>query len=332
MKTILITGGCGFLGHHLVEHILKNTDYNIKILDSLSYAGNLHHLTDIKIWEKEYKRVHFIWHDFKAPITNEIDKRIGEIDYIVHLAAETHVDRSLVDCIPFVMSNVLGTANLLNWLKTKKNWMENGKGIIFSTDEVFGNAEINESFEENSPYRPSNPYAATKVGEEALAYSFIHSYKLPLMILRCTNLFGERQNPEKFIPLTIRNAFLEKEITIHVNHNKLPSLRQWVHCRTVSDAICFLLNKGKTKEFYHVVGEEKNVSEIVSIICKAINKVPKITFKNCDTCRPGHDFRYSIQNNNLFKLGWKSNIDLNESLIKTSRWSIMKGNIQWLQI
>ena len=180
---ILITGGCGFIGHHLVEGLLKQTDWEIIVLDGLTYAGNLNRLTDIDIWEKEKHRVKFIWHDLKAPISETTDKIIGNLDYIWHLAAESHVDRSLEDSIPFVMSNVVGTANLLEYVKKYQPNLK--KFVTFSTDEVFGPAPFGVDYKEGDVCNPSNPYSASKEGEEAISKSFAFSFGLPIMITRC---------------------------------------------------------------------------------------------------------------------------------------------------
>ena len=205
-KRILITGGCGFIGHHLVEGILKQTDWEITILDALTYAGNLNRLTDIEIWEQERRRVKFVWHNLKSPISESIHKMIGDLDYIWHLAAESHVERSLEDSIPFVMSNVVGTANLLEYVKKHQPNLK--KLLIFSTDEVFGPAPEGVYYKEGDVCNPSNPYSASKEGQEAISKAFAFSFGLPVIITRTMNVLGERQHPEKFIPKTVK-AILE---------------------------------------------------------------------------------------------------------------------------
>lgn len=166
-KKILITGGCGFIGHHLVEHILKNTDWEIVILDRLDISGNLNRLTDLEIWEKEKHRVKFFWHDLKAAINPWLQEMIGEADYIIHLAAATHVDRSIENPMEFVMDNVVGTENILEYARTLKNLKY---FINFSSDEVFGPALVGYSHKETDAFRPSNPYSATKAGAVCLAF------------------------------------------------------------------------------------------------------------------------------------------------------------------
>jgi len=332
MKKVLVTGGCGFLGHHVVEHLLKITDFEIVILDSLSYAGNLNRLTDIDIWEKEKKRVKIVWHDLRSPISKTTDSIVGKVDFIFHLAAETHVDRSLENSIPFVQTNVIGTANLLEWLRGK----DFEKCIVFSTDEVFGPAPEEVSFKEDDRLRPSNPYAASKVGEEAIAFSFAHAFEMPILIVRCMNLFGERQHPEKFIPKIVRSLLSYEKVILHGRNKDYVSSRCWIHCRNVADALLFLLRKGEREEFYHVVGEEKTVYEIANIINNIIYgediSDDQIEFVDFHSCRPGHDLRYALDGSKMKELGWTPILNVEESLEKTIRWMIKRENLHWLHL
>ncbi|MBM4177504.1 GDP-mannose 4,6-dehydratase, partial [Candidatus Gribaldobacteria bacterium] len=281
-KTILITGGAGFVGHHSVEHFLKNTNWNIIVLDSLNYAGNLNRLfeahksagdinriVDIDVFDP--KRVKFVWHDLRAPISQSTAKLIGNPDYCLHYAAESHVDRSLEDSVPFVESNVLGTANLLEYLKHNQ---PNCKTIIFSTDEVFGPALPGVYFKENDSFKPSNPYAASKAGEEMIAFSFAHAFGLPIFVTRSMNIIGERQHPEKFIPKTIKAILNNEKIILHGRTKDDLSSRCWIHARNVADGVLFLFGKGEKEEFYHIVGEEKTVLEMANWICEVIKGRP----------------------------------------------------------
>lgn len=334
MERILITGGCGFLGHHMVEHFLKNTNWEIIVLDALTYAGDLKKLEDIEIWEKEKYRVKFIWHDIRSPFSIEIQNRIGHIDYFVHLAAETHVDNSLVDAIPFVTTNVLGTVNLLNYIHESCKNLK--KGIVFSTDEVFGSAPEGIFYKEDDPIKPSNPYAASKAGQEAITYSYIHAYNLPIIITRCMNLFGERQHLEKFLPKTIRSIFERSEVILHGRNKEDSSKRCWIHCREASDAILFLLKNGISKEFYHIVGEEYSVYDLASVIYDeiwgrvGIRQPFNVKFIDYHQCRPGHDYRYAMSGEKLAKLGWKSQFNTIEGIKKTVNWCINIKNQHWI--
>jgi dTDP-glucose 4,6-dehydratase len=328
-KTILVTGGAGFVGHHCVDHLLKNTNWKIIVLDALNYAGNLNRITDSKLFDP--KRVKFIWHDLKAPISETTHKLIGKLDYCIHFASETHVDRSLEDSIPFVMSNVVGTANLLEYFK---HYQPECKTLIFSTDEVFGSAPEGVYFKENDPFKPSNPYAASKAGEEMIAYSFAHSFKLPISIIRSMNIIGERQHPEKFVPKTIRAILNGEKVILHGRGRNDVASRCWIHARNVADALLFLLDKAEKKEFYHIVGEEKTVLEIADWICEVIKgrklKDNEIEFVEYPGERPGYDKRYALSGEKLAKMGWKPPRNLEESLKKTVQWTL--ENPQWLTL
>ncbi len=329
-KKILVTGGCGFVGHHCIEAILKNTDWEIVILDSLNYAGNMSRITELSTFNNggnankiadievfDSNRVKFIWHDLRAPISTTTHKLIGGLDYLIQFAAELHVDRSLEDSIPFVASNVVGTANLLEYLK---RYQPECKTLVFSTDEVFGSAPEGVYFKEDDRHRPSNPYAAAKSGEEMIAFSFAHAFGLPISIIRSMNIIGERQHPEKFIPKTIRAILNNEKVVLHGRGKEDLSSRCWIHARNVADGLLFLLDKAEKEEFYHIVGEEKTVLEVANWICEAIKgkelEDDEIKWLDYHTARPGHDKRYALSGEKLKKIDWRPPIDLEQSLKK----------------
>lgn len=344
VKTILITGGAGFVGHHCIEHILKNTDWKIFILDSLSYAGNMgritdlnegfsdgdeNKITDINVFDP--KRVKFIWHDLRAPISPTIHKSLSKLDYCIHFASESHVDRSLEDSIPFVTSNVLGTANLLEYFK---HYQRNCRMLIFSTDEVFGPAPEGVYYKEDDRFKPSNPYSAAKAGEEMIAFSFAHAFAMPISIVRSMNIIGERQHPEKFIPKTIKAILNNEKIILHGKNREDLSSRCWIHARNVADGLIFLLDKAEKEEFYHIVGEEKTVLEIADWICEVIKDKKlnndEIEFVDYHRARPGHDKRYALSGEKIKKMGWQPPVDLEKSLKKTIKWTL--ENKHWLSL
>jgi len=326
-KKILITGGAGFVGHHCVDYILKNTDWKIIILDSLNYAGNMNRITDLDVFGLD--RIKFVWDDLSSAISETTHKLIGKVDYLIHLAAESHVDRSLEDSIPFVTSNVLGTANLMEYLK---HYQPGCKTLIFSTDEVFGSAPKGVYFKEDDRFRPSNPYSASKAGEEMIAYCFAHAFKLPISIVRSMNIIGIRQHPEKFIPRTIKAILNNEKVILHGRNREDVSLRCWIPAINVADALMFLLDKAETGEFYHIVGEERTVLEIADWICEAIKgrklKDDEIEIVDFHTARPGHDKRYALSGEKLAKLGWKPSTNLEEFVKRIVKWS--SKNRDWI--
>lgn len=330
-KTILVTGAAGFVGHHFVDHLLKNTDWNIIVLDSLNYAGNMNRITDSEVFNPE--RVKFVWHDLRAPISETTHKLIGKLDYCIHFAAESHVDRSLEDSIPFVMSNVVGTANLLEYFK---HYQPECKTLIFSTDEVFGPAPEGVYFKEEDSFKPSNPYSASKAGEEMIAYSFAHTFGLPISIVRSMNIIGERQYPEKFLPKTIKAILNNEKVILHGKGREDLSSRCWIHARNVADGLLFLLDKAEKEEFYHIVGEERTVLEMANWICEVIKgrklKDNEIEWLDYEIARSGHDKRYALSGEKLAKMGWKPPVDLEDSLKKSVKWTLEPKNRRWLNL
>ncbi|MBI3037329.1 GDP-mannose 4,6-dehydratase [Candidatus Woesearchaeota archaeon] len=324
---ILITGGAGFIGHHLVEGILKETDWEIVIMDRLDVSGSLERLRDIFVWEKEKHRVKFIWWDLKAPINQITANQIGKVDYIWHLAASSHVDRSIQDPLSFVMDNVVGTCNILNFAREIKGLRQ---FVYFSTDEVFGPAPEGVLYKEWDRYKSGNPYAATKAGAEELCIAFENTYKLPIIVTHTMNCIGERQHPEKFIPMCIRKILSGETVTIHSDKTKTKSgTRFYIHARNIFMALLFLTGKGQAGEKYNLVGE-KEVSnlDLAKFIAKVIGKELKYEMVDFHSSRPGHDLRYALDGTKLKELGFEYPKTFEESLTKTVKWTL--EHKEWL--
>lgn len=325
----LITGGCGFVGHHMVEHLLKNDDCEIIIIDRLDVSGNLNRLTELPIWEKEGKRVSFIWHDMKAEMQNNtiLKSQIGKINTILHIGASSHVDRSIEDPLSFVMDNVVGTCNILNYARTQEN-LDNF--VYFSTDEIFGPAPLGVNYKENDRYNSGNPYSASKAGGEELCMAFHNTYKLPVMVTHCMNIFGERQHPEKFIPLCIRNSFTGGKITIHANKLLTEAgSRYYIHAKNVCSAVQFLLRNGKHGEKYNIVGEkEVDNLTLAKLISSFVGKELNYEMVDFHSSRPGHDLRYALDGSKLELMGWKPINNLEKSIESLVDWSLK--NPKWI--
>jgi dTDP-glucose 4,6-dehydratase len=319
---ILITGGCGFIGHHIVEHFLKNSDFQIIVLDKLNYASfGFQRLRDISCYNT--KRVKTITADFTLPLSEGVIKEIGDLDYIIHLGAETHVDNSITNPEPFVMANVLGTMRMLDFARKK----DLRKFVYFSTDEVFGPAPQGTLFREWDRYHSGNPYSASKAGGEELCLAYANTYKLPVLITHTMNAFGERQHPEKFIPLVISKVLNGETVTIHSNPEKTKAgSRFYIHCRNIASAIDFLLKNGKVDK-YNIVGEkEVNNLELAQFISRVVGKPLKYEMVDFHSSRPGHDLRYALDGTKMKKMGWRLPLTFEDSLEKTIKWTLNHKN------
>lgn len=327
MKKLLLTGGAGFIGHHLVEGVLRQTDWEIIIIDGLSYAGNLNRISDISCFEKERHRIRFVYHNFRSPFTEELHRSIGQVDYVWHLAANSHVDRSLIDALPFAESTVVGTTNLLQYLRQYQPNLT--RYIGFNTDEVFGPAAFGTFHKETEKFYPSNPYSASKAGQWAMEFAFAHSFKMPISICHSMNIIGERQNGEKFAPMAIRNILEGKTITLH-GSPQFPSSRCWIHAREVCNALIFLTAHATNEGIYNIVGEERSVCDLVQSFSKIIGKPAITEWLDYHSTRPGHDLRYALDGSKLKSMGFVYHYPLDAALEHMTQWMIKPENIRWL--
>ena len=321
---ILITGGAGFVGHHFVEHFLKNTDAEIVVLDKLNYSGSYERLRDIDAFDS--KRVFCLASDFNTLGENVISE-IGDCSHIFHIGAESHVDNSISNPYPFIESNVRGTQAVLDVARRMKG-LE--CFFYFSTDEVFGPAPEGVRYAEGDEHNPSNPYAASKSGGEMLVKSAGNTYGVPFIITRTMNIFGERQHPEKFIPLCISSARDGRKITIHANKEKTKAgSRFYIHARNVADAYLHLLEHGSLGESYHIVGEQEvDNLELATLIADIQDKDLHYEMLDFHSSRPGHDLRYALCGEKMKSIGWEPPKSFRESLERTVEWSLAHPN--WL--
>jgi dTDP-glucose 4,6-dehydratase len=339
-KTILITGGAGFIAHHIVDKILSTTDWKIVTLDRLDFSGNLNRLNEVvcSYPESERKRVKVIHHDLKAELNPEITSTIGKVDYISHLAAGSHVDRSITYPLEFVMDNVVGTAHILDYAR-KLDTLE--RFAYFSTDEVFGPAPKGINYKENDRYNSTNPYSATKAGAEELVVAYENTYGLPSIITHTMNVFGERQNPEKYIPMVIKKVRDDEIVTVHANREKtVAGSRHYIHAEDVAEALLFLYHydidsikadeTGAKCQKFNIVGKDEiDNLKLAQFIAKTQNKELNYEMVDFHSQRPGHDLRYALDGSKMANMGWEPHSAF-ERLDSTIQWTLK--NSRWLSI
>ena len=343
MKRVLITGGAGFIAHHLIYYLLKNTDWEIVSLDRLDYSGNLNRLNDIlsEFSEKKKSRVKVVYHDLKSEINPWITKEIGTVNIILHLAAGSHVDRSIDFPMEFVLDNVVGTTNILEYARKINESQDLERFVYFSTDEVFGPAPKGVDYKENDRYNSTNPYSATKAGGEELSVAYENTYGLPVYITHTMNVFGERQHPEKFIPMCIKKIRDGELVTIHSDKTKkIPGSRHYIHAEDVAEAIYFILTNNlenkvdfggaKCPKFNIVGSEELNNLELAKIIADSQGKELNYEMVDFHSSRPGHDLRYSLSGEKLKQSGWQPSIKLTERIKQVVQWSL--NNQNWIEL
>lgn len=332
MKKIIVTGGAGFIGSALIRYLVKERQAQVCNLDKLTYAGNLASLKEIEN-DSSYS---FVQMDICDPAVRELFDEF-QPDGIMHLAAESHVDRSIDNPLEFVQTNVMGTANLLNCALDYWKSLPEGRDFRFqhiSTDEVYGSLGSEGLFEETTPYDPKSPYSASKAASDHLVRAWGHTYGMPVLLSNCSNNYGPYHFPEKLIPLVILNALDGKELPIY---GKGDNVRDWLYVDDHAKALWLIHQKGIPGETYNVGGRnEKTNLEVVQAICQLLDELrPKSTGSYADQIvfvadRPGHDRRYAIDADKLRNtLGWQPEQNFNSGIRSTVEWYL--DNSWWWQ-
>lgn len=321
----------GFIGSNLAEHILKYTNYEIVGIDRLDFSGTLHRLTAIPNFDKYKHRITFVWHDLKAELNEYVCSKInkyGDIDLILHLAATTHVDRSIDNPRECVCDNIIGTLNMLEFARDYN--IETF--LYFSTDEVFGPAPPGVLYREEDRYNSGNPYAASKAGAEELCVSYANTYKIDMVITHTMNVIGPRQHPEKFIPSTIKKILAGQQVIIHGSKDlKTPGSRFYIHVEDVSRALFFILDCFTTGcQKFNIVGPEEVTNlEVAQTIADILNKNLDYKIVDFHNSRPGHDLRYALNGEKLQSMGFKRKyVSFKSIMFELVKW--YNNNMEWL--
>jgi dTDP-glucose 4,6-dehydratase len=344
MKRVLLTGAGGFVGHHTLAHLLKTTEWDFVVTDSFRHFGTSSRLRAVFEELPHFRsRVKVVTHDLVSPIDHVTANEIGKVDYIINMASNSHVDRSILDPRPFVENNVALQLTMLEFARTLQNLEV---FLHISTDEVYGPAPVGSDHAEWSEILPSNPYSASKAAQEALAISYWRTYDIPVVISNTMNIIGERQDVEKFVPLSISRILGGEKVPVHAKESEgkwISGSRFYLHARNQADALRFILLQTSTKplrfseglskpERFNVRGEieirNDHMVELIAELMGLGDTKDHVKYVNVEGTRPGHDLRYALTGDKLFGMGWVPPVPLRESLDRTIKWT--RANKEWL--
>ena len=325
---VLVTGSAGFVGHALTKRLLRE-GATVVGLDRLSYSGNLNRISEI-LTEETKARYTVQHHDLRSAINDSLEKQLGQFDFIVHVAASSHVDRSIDHPINFVLDNVVGTCHILDFARRQKSLK---KFIYFSTDEIFGPAPPGVAYDEYDGYNSTNPYSASKAGGEELCVAFRNTYKVPVVVTHTMNIFGPRQHPEKFVPMCISKVREGEKILIHSDSTRtIPGSRYYIHVDDVADAVWFLmeLQDGESERCpkFNIVGkEELDNLTLAQYIAEGVGKPLRYELVDFHSARPGHDLRYALSGKRMADMGWEPKTSIRERIGEVVKWTL--ENERW---
>lgn len=330
---LLLTGIAGFAGSHILEHFLTNTDWEIIGIASWKHKGTPERVEEVLKRDDSWKkRVTIITHDLVSPIPERTMARLGKIDYVINAAAESHVDRSIEDPVPFIQNNVAVSTTMLEAARVLKPKIF----IQISTDEVYGAAPEGIKHAEWSPIIPSNPYSASKACQEAIAISYWRTYGVPVVITNTMNMFGEMQDAEKYMAKVIRMVAKDIPVTVHGTEGNVGS-RFYLHARNHADALLHIItgmkvamypNEDRPSRFNVVGDQEMNNWAIGKLIASIVNKPFNFEYVDFHSTRPGHDKRYALDGTKIKKAGWKAPMEFTTSLRKYIEWTL--NHPEWL--
>ncbi len=349
-KRVLITGAGGFIGSHVLEHVLTTTTWQVVATDSFRHKGKTDRIAQVIEGQARWRpRLEVITHDLSAPFTDQMIYRMGKVDYVLALASESHVDRSIEDPVPFIRNNVNVALSTLEFCRTVKP----EHAVLISTDEVYGPEPVVDGVplphKEWAPIIPSNPYSASKAAQEAIGISYWRTWGVPLTIVNCMNLIGERQDAEKFLPMLIKRISAGEQVTIHGRPGDIGT-RHYLHARNLADALVHILRELPADWFpahapakyagkdtgsaypsrWNVVGPDRVSNlQLAQNVSALVGRPLKYTLVDFHSARPGHDPHYGLDPRKLTAAGWKPPVPFEESLARTVRWTL--ANPEWLQ-
>lgn len=333
---MLITGGGGFCGAHAIMHFLHNTDWDIITIDSFRHMGKTDRITDMMESYPEYiPRLTVLTHDLTVPFSDQFVDKLGKIDYIINMASESHVDRSIAEPRDFVNNNV----NLMHTMLEYARAYPVKKFLQISTDEVYGPAAPGYDHIEGDYLKPSNPYAASKAMQQSLGWAYWRTYGLPYMQSNTMNIIGEMQDPEKLVPKIIQCAVKGEVMPIFANKDKTAAgTRKYLHARNQADALLFILNNCEPEAYkdgaesppiFNIVGDvEISNLDMALLVAKYVGKELKYDMVDVHSARPGHDLRYSLNGDKMAKLGWKAPMSFEATVASTVKWTM--EHPQWM--
>lgn len=328
---VLLTGAGGFVGSHTLRHILATTDWSVVVLDSFRHKG----LTDriaVQLEGYDKSRVTIVPHDLRVPISKQMAYTIGKIDYIISMASESHVDRSIEEPRDFIENNVHLILTLLDYAREYPV----KKFLHVSTDEVYGPAPKNHNHKEGEVHKPSNPYSASKAAQENICYAYWRTYSMPIIITNTMNIIGEMQDPEKFVPKVMQQISNGETVTVHASDSGEVGSRYYLHARNQADALLWILKNLNPVQYgegelaqYNIVGErEVSNLEMAQLIARFMGKELKYELVDFHSSRPGHDLRYALDGEKLKEAGWVAPVPFEDSLKTTVEWT--KEHPEWL--